>query len=202
MYIPLMCVPALTAFILAGGRSTRMGTDKAFVVLDGRTLLARALDLVRSLTPDVRIAGDSGTFASFASVVEDVFPGCGPLAGIHAALRSSQTDLNLILAVDVPFVTPAFLQYMLDRAKDSSAMVTVPRTSQGWQPLCAIYRRDFVSVTEKALRAGHYKIDPLFSEANIDAISELELQSAGFALDLFSNLNTPDDLAAAARKCS
>ena len=196
-----MHAPAFTAFVLAGGRSTRMGTDKAFVVLDGRTLLARALDLLRSLTSDVRIVGDSGKFASFAPVVEDLFPGCGPLGGIHAALRSSQTDLNLILAVDVPFVTPAFLQCMLGRAKDSSATVTAPRTSQGWQPLCAIYRCNFASIAEKALRAGHYKIDPLFSEAGVQVISDAELQSAGFAPDLFSNLNTPDDVAAAARKC-
>ena len=192
---------AFTAFVLAGGRSRRMGTDKAFVLLDGRTLLARALGLALSLTSDVRILGDPAKFASFAPVVEDLFPGCGPLAGIHAALRSSQTELNLILAVDMPFLTPALLQYMLGRAKDSnSAMATIPRTAQGWQPLCAVYRRDFASIAEKALRAGHYKIDALFVEAGAQVLGEPELQSAGFSLDLFSNLNTPDDLAEAARK--
>ena len=66
-----------------------MGTDKALVPLDGRTLLARALDLARSLTREVRIVGDKQKFAPFAPVVEDVFPGCGPLGGIHAALRAS-----------------------------------------------------------------------------------------------------------------
>ena len=192
---------AFTAFVLAGGRSRRMGTDKAFVLLDGRTLLARALGLALSLTSDVRIVGDPTKFASFAPVVEDLFPGCGPLAGIHAALGSSQTELNLILAVDMPFLTPALLQYMLGRAKDSdSAMATVPRTAQGWQPLCAVYRRDFASIAEKALRAGRYKIDALFVEAGAQVIGEPELQSAGFSLDLFSNLNTPDDLAEAVRK--
>jgi molybdopterin-guanine dinucleotide biosynthesis protein A len=201
MYIPLMPVPAITAFILAGGRSTRMGTDKAFVLLDGRTLLAGALDLARSLTDDVRIVGDPSKFASFAPVVEDLFSGCGPLAGIHAALRSSQTDLNLLFAVDMPFLTPALLQYILGRAQDSdTAMVTVPRTAQGWQPLCAVYRREFASIAEKALRAGRYKIDALFTEAGAQAIGEPELQSAGFSLDLFSNLNTPDDLAEATSK--
>ena len=69
----------LTAFILAGGMSTRMGADKAFVMLDGRTLLARLLELAHSVTSDVRIVGDAGKFASFAPVVEDVFRGCGPL---------------------------------------------------------------------------------------------------------------------------
>lgn len=201
MYIPLMPVPTLTAFILAGGRSTRMGTDKAFVLFDGRTLLARALDLTRSLTSEARIVGDPAKFASFAPVVEDVFPGCGPLSGIHAALRSSQTELNLVLAVDTPFLTPALLEYMIGRAKNSgTAMVTVPRTDHRSQPLCAIYRREFATIAERALRAGHYKIDALFAEAGIQVISELELQSAGFSSDLFSNLNTPDDLAEAARK--
>src|SRR6201987_872656 len=97
MYIPLMPTPALTAFILAGGRSTRMGTEKAFVLLDGRSLLVRALDLARSLTSDVGIVGDAVKFASFAPVVEDLFPGFGPLGGVHTALCSWQPDLNLIL---------------------------------------------------------------------------------------------------------
>src|SRR5690348_1515752 len=99
--------PDVAAFILAGGKSTRMGADKAFVPLDGRTLLARALDLARSVTPDVRIVGNPETFASFAPVVEDVFRDRGPLGGIHAALRASTKELNLILAVDVPFVSLA-----------------------------------------------------------------------------------------------
>lgn len=107
---PMGNLPAsdVTASILAGGKSTRMGTDKAFVEFEGRTLLARALDLGRSVSADVRIIGSTQKFASFASVVEDVFRGCGPLAGIHAALLASPTDLNLILAVDTPFISHAF----------------------------------------------------------------------------------------------
>lgn len=121
----------LTVFILAGGKSTRMGADKAFVTLDGRTLLARALELARSLTPDVRIVGDPAKFAAFAPVVEDIFRECGPLGGIHAALRASQTELNLILAVDVPFVSAALLQYLIARARNSgNATVTVARAGE------------------------------------------------------------------------
>ena len=201
MYIPLMPIRAFSAFILAGGRSTRMGTDKAFVLLEGQTLLKRILDLARSLTSKVCVVGDPAKFASFAPVIEDLFPECGPLAGIHSALRSSETDLNLILAVDMPFLTPTLLEYMLERAKTAeSVMVTVPRTTRGWQPLCAIYRRDFASIAERALRAGQYKVDALFPEAGVQVVSELELQSAGFAPELFSNLNTPADLVEAARK--
>jgi phospholipid/cholesterol/gamma-HCH transport system ATP-binding protein len=191
----------VTAFILAGGKSTRMGSDKAFVTLDGRTLLARALELARSVTPDVRIVGDPAKFARFGPVVEDLFPECGPLGGIHAALRTSQTDLNLILAVDVPFVSTELLQYLIRRTRSSAAAtVTVVRASGGWQPLCAVYRREFADAAEEALAAGRYKIDPLFATQRTLVIDEDELRSAGFSPNMFRNLNTPEELAEASEE--
>jgi molybdopterin-guanine dinucleotide biosynthesis protein A len=191
--------PDVAAFILAGGKSTRMGADKAFVALDGRTLLARALDLARSVTHDVRIVGEAVKFAVFAPVVEDVFPGCGPLGGIHAALRASEAELNLILAVDMPFVPPALLPFLITRARSSQAMVTVPRAGGGWQPLCGVYRGEFVDVAEKALRDGRYKIDTLFDAAGTLAIGEDELEAAGFSASVFRNLNTREELEAASK---
>jgi molybdopterin-guanine dinucleotide biosynthesis protein A len=189
---------ALTAFILAGGKSTRMGTDKAFAILDGRALLARALDVARSVTPNVCIVGEPLKFAPFATVVQDQFPGCGPLAGIHAALRSSQTDLNLILAVDLPFVSPAFLQFLITRAERSPVSTAiVPRAGERWQPLCALYRRPFAGLADQSLRAGRYKIDSLFSETDVLAIEDSELQAAGFSSRIFHNVNTPEELATA-----
>lgn len=184
----------ITTFILAGGKSTRMGMEKAFVLLEGRTLLARMLDVARSVTAEVRIVGNPAKFQPFAPVVEDVFPGCGPLGGIHAALRSSQTDLNLILAVDVPFVSFALLQFLITRSRESAATVTVVRTSGGLQPLCAMYRRAFADIAEGALRAGRYKIDALFEDGKTEVIAEEELRVAGFSPELFRNLNTPEDL--------
>jgi molybdopterin-guanine dinucleotide biosynthesis protein A len=191
----------VTVFILAGGKSTRMGSDKAFVVLDGRTLLARALELARSVTSEVRIVGDPAKFAKFAAgapVVEDIFPNCGPLGGIHAALRSSSTELNLMLAVDVPFVSAALLQYLLERARNSaSATVTVAHAGGNWQPLCAVYRRNFADAAEQSLRAGHYKIDKLFAAPRTQTVAEEELKAAGFPSTMFRNLNTREELEAA-----
>ncbi len=189
--------PDVSAFILAGGKSTRMGVDKAFATLNGRTLVARALELARSVTADVRIVGNAAKFGAFAPVVEDVFRDCGPLGGIHAALRASQEELNLVLAVDVPFVSLALLQYLIKRARGSLAMVTVARAGGGWQPLCAVYRRDFADIAENALRAGRYKIDALFDGASMQVISAEELETAGFAPRIFRNLNTPEELEAA-----
>ncbi len=194
--------PDLTAFILAGGKSTRMGADKAFVVLDGQTLLARALNVARSITPNVRIVGDRQKFAAFAPTVEDIFPNCGPLGGIHAALSSSETDLNLILAVDAPFVSPALLHYLLKRASNSAALVTVTHAGEGYQPLCAIYRHAFANAAEKALQAGHYKIDTLFSPTATQTITEKELETAGFSSNHFRNLNTPKELSEASESAN
>ncbi len=174
-----------------------MGTDKAFVMLEGHTLLSRALEVVRAVTNDVRLVGDRKKFLPFAPVVEDIFPGCGPLGGIHAALRSSQTDLNLILAVDVPLVTPALLRYLITQARDSGAAVTVPRGTRGWEPLCAVYRREFAEVAEQALQAHNYKIDALFAKTHTHIVAEDELRNAGFSPQQFRNLNTPEELAAA-----
>jgi len=189
--------PEVAAFILTGGKSTRMGVDKAFVEIGGRTLLARALDSARSVTPDVRIVGDPAKFLPYAPVVADVFRGCGPLGGIHGALRASPAELNVILAVDVPFVSPALLQYLTERARASVATVTVVHAGGGWQPLCAVYRREFADAAEIALRAGRYKIDALFEPTRTQSITEQELESAGFSPKMFRNLNTPEELKAA-----
>jgi molybdenum cofactor guanylyltransferase len=198
-YDPAM--PALTdvsAFILAGGKSTRMGTDKAFVTLGGRPLLDHALTTARSVAGEVRIVGASTKFAAFAPVVEDTFVGCGPLAGIHAALRASQTDLNIILAVDLPFLPPTLLHFLIGKARHSTAsLVIVPRTLQRWQPLCAVYRRSFADLAETALRSGRYKIDTLFAETEVRVVEKEEFQAAGFSPEIFRNLNTPEELSAA-----
>ncbi len=191
----------VTAFILAGGKSTRMGVDKAFVEYEGRALLARALDLARSVTSSVRIVGSQEKFACFAPVVEDVFHDCGPLGGIHAALRTSSTELNLMLAVDTPFLSWAFLQYLISQARDTpEAAAVVPRDGGGWQPLCGIYRREFNSAAENALRAGRYRIDLLFDAVRTRAIELEELEGAGFSRALFRNLNTPEELEAQKRR--
>jgi molybdopterin-guanine dinucleotide biosynthesis protein A len=196
--------PDATAFILAGGKSTRMGRDKAFVEFEGRTLLARALELVASFTSDVqldvRIVGEREKFAAFAPVVEDLFPEHGPLGGIHAALRASLTDLNVMLAVDMPFVPSTLLDYLIGHAREApEAVAVVPRSDGSWQPLCAIYRRQFADVAETALQAGRNKIDPLFKLVHIRGIEEDELERAGFTNAVFRNLNTPEELEAQKR---
>lgn len=193
--------PSRAGFLLAGGKSSRMGTDKAFLNFDGRTLLECALSVLDTVCDRVTIGGDPTKFAEYKSrtVIADIFPGCGPLGGIHSALVNSDAELNLMLAVDMPYVTAELLSFIFAAARHA-AVVTVPRVSEGLQPLCAIYRREFAVAAERALRGGKYKIDALFSEVSTHVIEEGELLAAGFSKRTFFNLNTPQDRAAGERE--
>lgn len=191
-------VDDVTAFVLAGGKSIRMGKDKAFLEFKGRILLARALELAVGVTEEVRIVGDPRKFAAFGRVIEDLYRERGPLGGIHAALKSSSTELNLMLAVDLPFVQPDFLKYVISVAKETKALAIVPRASDGLQPLCAVYRREFAQAAEQSLAQGKNKIDALFVNVETRIIEPDELSRAGFSSEMFRNLNTPEEFEKAA----
>ena len=192
----------LSGFVLAGGKSTRMGQDKAALSLNGRTLLEHALTALREVCSNVAILGKQELYGSFGPVYEDLFPGCGPLGGIHAALSSSKTQFNLIIAVDTPFLAPEFLSYLADKAIESGAIVTTPEIDDYTQPLCTVYSLDFRPIAEEALRRGIYKIVPLFPQGRTLVIKEAEVRQFAFAADMFENLNTPEDLARARRRFS
>ncbi len=197
-----------------------MGTDKAMLALDGRTLLDRALDLARTVSDDVRVVGPAARFPASLRAVEDMFPDRGPLGGIHAALAASTKELNLVLAVDCPFIAPELLPFLVAEARRWRAMVTLPRSiaeSGGRRreselagpgagsvgtvlhPLCAIYRRGFAPFAERALRVGRNKIEPLLGEVATRVITPEELAEHGFSPEMFRNLNTPADLERARR---
>ena len=188
------------AFVLAGGQSTRMGADKASVEFEGRTLLAHALSLVKSICSEVRIVGSREKFAGLGEVVEDEFPQHGPLGGIHAALRASRSELNLMLAVDMPFVEIRFLEYLFEEAeRHESAIVTIPRAAGAWQTLCAVYRKPFADLAEQALLEGKNKIDPLFRGIEMRIVEERELKQQNFSPTSFRNLNTLEELKQASK---
>jgi len=193
-------VQDITAFILAGGKSSRMGSDKAFLELASSTLLERSLALAHAVAAEVFIVGSQEKFSRFGRVVEDVFRDCGPLAGIHAALMASRTDLNLAVAVDLPFLEVKFLEYLISQARMTSALATVPRAAGGWQPLCAVYRREFAVCAESALQRGKNKIDLLFTDVEVKTLEEDELLRHGFKPAMFRNLNTPEEMERARKR--
>ena len=190
----------LTAFVLAGGKSTRMGADKAFLELAGRPLIAHAVALAAAVVPQVRIVGGPEKFAAWGEVVPDVFADRGPLGGIHAGLQASQTDCNLILGVDLPFVETRLLEFLIEQANACDAMVTVPFAAGHFQTLCAVYRKTFLPVGERALFEGRNRVDALFSKVETHVIGEQELAGEGFQPSMFRNLNTQEDWQAARRE--
>lgn len=187
----------VTAFILTGGKSERMGQDKATLRLpSGRTMLENALAVAGAVAGQVGIVGSGEKYASYAwsgEIVEDVFADRGPLGGIHAALSATTTEWNIILAVDLPGVTATLLAWILKMAWESGSQVTVASIAGGRQPLCGVYRKSFLERTEKALQQGQNKIDASFDRASLRILTEEEVRAAGFSPEMFANVNTPEE---------
>ena len=195
-----MALDPLTGFVLAGGKSTRMGSDKAVLPLHGRTLLENSLSVLREVADEVFILGSPQVYGTYGPALADIFPGCGPLSGIHAALAQTKTQFNLIVAVDIPFVSSDFLAYLARRAQESAATVTIPEIAGYLEPVCAVYSRDFLPVAEQALERGDHKITPLLPGDGTLVIAEAELKKFAFPGGMFENLNTPEDLERARRR--
>jgi molybdenum cofactor guanylyltransferase len=199
-------------FVLAGGRSTRMGQDKALLLLAGRSLLELAMGRLRALPLHAapRIAAARSDLSSYAAVVADLRPGCGPLSGIEAALAASSQPLNVFLPVDMPLLPAQFLAWMLLRAETTGALMTVPRISGQPQPLCAVYQRNLLASLSESLLAGNYKVMAAVTTATQDRrgsidVFDVELVASAnpelLALSplplyrWFHNCNTPEDMA-------
>ncbi len=182
-----------TAFVLTGGRSSRMGSDKALLSWGGETLIQRTLTIAREACPTVYICGGRELYGTFGDVIEDEQPGRGPLSGIQAALRTSGTDLNLILSVDLPLMTSPFLTWLLQQACEGEQRITAPEAQGCLQPLCAVYHRDVLGIVDQALADGDWKVTRLFARTPTRIIAERKIQVAGFEPSIFTNVNTPED---------
>lgn len=188
----------MNAFVLAGGRSSRMGSDKALLELNNRPLIAHALNLLRSVTPAPRICGSRPGLVTWADVIPDNFPDAGPLGGIEAALAASTTDLNLFLPVDLPNLPIEFLRHLIARAEDSNAVATIPTLASRPQPLTAIYSRRLLPGIRAALASGNNKVMTAITQAAAalnQPIDEFAVESLTPSPEhWFRNLNTPSDL--------
>jgi molybdopterin-guanine dinucleotide biosynthesis protein A len=213
-------------WVLAGGRSLRMGRDKAGVALAGRPLLQHMLDKLRGLGLRARVAGLQAPIQSSAgySAVDaagavqsdaypDIHPGCGPLSGMETALMKSETPLVLIVGVDLPLLETEFLAWMLERAATTGAMATIPCLGGELQPLCAVYRRELLGGVTAALNAGDYKVKMAVEDAagggrldygRLDYFSVERVAATGAWRSTwathwqFMNCNTPQELGLAA----
>ncbi len=167
-----------------------MGSDKALLTFRGQTLLERTLRVAAAAVGRAVIVGSRERYARFGDVIEDIYAGCGPLAGIHAALNASATDLNLVLSVDMPLLATAFLQWLVEQASAAKEWIVVPDALGGPQPLCGVYRKQVRNAAEEALQRGDYKIGKLFTLVPTRYITEQEMFENGFGAELFTNINT------------
>jgi molybdopterin-guanine dinucleotide biosynthesis protein A len=191
------------AFILAGGKSLRMGASKPLLQLAGETLLERAVLLVSPFVESCNVVGPAELREhTRVGVVEDAYPGCGPLGGIatalnFAALRPSQQTWNLILACDMPYLMPEWLRYLIARAIASESDVVMARDARGWEPLCAMYRSAAGMAISAALERGVRKVTGGLAGLKVDLVEPAEWKRFDSHGWLFKNVNTPEEYRAA-----
>ncbi len=187
-----------TAMLLAGGRSSRMGTDKARLVFRGEPLWRRQLATLVALGPkEILIsAGSGGAFEeSGCRVVPDLVRGAGPLAGVAACAAAMASEWLLVLAVDMPAMNAAFLERILSRAAAEGRGV-VPLSQDRFQPLAAIYPRWIGPLAIRLLEQGQYSMQHFVRSAIAEGFAApFDLPDAELAH--FANINTPSDLDAA-----
>jgi molybdenum cofactor guanylyltransferase len=198
----------VSGFVLAGGRSSRMGVDKALVELDGKPLVARALGILRDAGLNASIAGSRSPLQAFAPVVPDAYPDQGPLGGICSALASTSARWTVFLTVDLPLFPPTLISYLLKQAQDREAVVTVASLHGFAQTFPAIIDEAALPVLEQELAAGRLGCFSAFQKAADTLNRPLAVLSVEEALHSgqltihsgespdrwFLNLNAPEDL--------
>ena len=180
----------LGGIVLSGGKSTRMGKDKGFVLYEGKPLVRYSIDLLKRFTSDIIISASHDAYRELEyPVVEDEFTNCGPAAGLHAALKASSHDWNLVLSCDVPFVTDEVIFRLLNERQGNGV---IPIHIGGLEPLVALYHRGMYAVFEESLRAGCLKLRKIIQEAEMYLVpfDDIMLKNPR----IFDNFNTPLDL--------
>ncbi|MGB6200744.1 MAG: molybdenum cofactor guanylyltransferase [Candidatus Acidiferrales bacterium] len=196
----------VAGFILAGGTSSRMGRDKGLLEFDDVPLLLHTARLLESLVAEVTVVGSARRYAALGvRVIADEAAagkraragasrnGCGPLAGIAAALSATRFRWNLIVACDMPYLSVEWLDWLLSRAVRSSGQAVVPRSVYGLEPLAAVYRRECATPIATTLARGVRKVTDALDDLRLDLVYPRDwrhLDSAGLVL---KNMNAPRD---------
>ena len=194
----MLAIPGLAGVVLCGGRSARMGVDKATITLQGTTLLERALARLDAVCDPVLIAaGDARHRVAGRLSVADTVAGAGPLGGLVAALRASPHRLLAVVAVDLPWIDPRLIRMLAARIGDGD--VAVCETAHGIEPLHAVYATSMLAAAETALAGTDRSLRRLIEGSDAVRISESEWRDAGISDRFTRNVNTPQDLAVVSR---
>ncbi len=196
----------VAGYVTAGGQSKRFGQDKALVSLGGEVMLARMCRLVTEATGSATIVADrQRPYAEFgAPVIEDLWPGEGPLGGIVTALLAAQKseakcEWNLIVSCDMPFLTREFLKHLAARALASAQQAVVPQSAHGREPLCACWRTSAAGELQNAFAGGMRRVNDALKQLRTEVLDEADWKRFDSAGRLFWNMNTAADHAEAQR---
>jgi len=189
--------PDVASVLLAGGRATRMGgRNKAFAAVGGEPIAARTLRLLAQVFPQVIVATNAPhEFSRFrVETVSDVHPGRGPLAGVHAAMRIARHPHLFVVACDMPGLDADVIRFLLGRIDGADAIV--PCWDGDIEPLHAVYAVRVLPVIERCLEEGRSAMRQFLPLVRVDYVSEAELRDVSAAAASFTNVNTPEELAA------
>lgn len=181
------------AIVLAGGKSTRMGTNKALIMVNEQRMLEAAVKSLSKVFPQVLISANDKSYEDIGSpVFSDFYKDSGPLGGIHAGLKYSGYYTNFFSACDMPFIDTKLARYMVESAKGFDAVV--PRIGDYYQPLFAVYTKNCIDAIEDRILAGRNKITSFYEQVKIRFLELDELAKFGNPDTMFFNVNTPGDL--------
>jgi len=192
----------MTSIILAGGKSSRLGRNKALQAIGGKSLIQWVIDRVAILSTEIIIAtarGESIPCSSAARIktVADIYPGKGPLVGIHSGLVASSSSRAIVVGCDTPFLSVRLLEYMAQTP--ATFDVVVPRIKDKVEPLCAVYSKNCVAPIRELMNQDEHKIVELFPMVRVRYIEEEEIDSFDPEHLSFFNINSQDDLDRARR---
>jgi molybdenum cofactor guanylyltransferase len=197
----------LRGFVQAGGGSTRFGEDKALAVIAGKTMLERTLDLLSAICGDenVKVVARAEKYRETSvPVIEDRWPGEGPLGGILTALlemrkNGEENGWSLIVSCDMPFLTKEFLEFLMERAQRSESQVVVPASADGLEPLCACWNSAAAEELSKIFESGVRRVSQAMRQLPMEMLDEAQWKRFDNDQRLFWNMNTPADFAEARR---
>lgn len=186
----------MTCAILAGGRSLRMGRDKATIPIGNRPLVSRVYDVARTIFDRILIVSNlhAAIEGVEAPIVPDVLPQRGPMVGIVSALLHATTPYVFVLGCDMPFVREETIRFVAGQATGHD--IVIPKTEKGYEPLHAVYNRATISPLLTRIERGQFSIVEVFPFVTVHVVEGPDLSEAeGFSI--FTNLNTEEDLARA-----
>lgn len=184
----------ISSIVLAGGESSRLGRDKAFLEVKGQFLIESIIERLRQLSQEVIIvANETDRYEEFeATLVSDVYPGKGALGGIYSGVMRASNSYSLVVACDMPFLNPSLLRYMQTLAV--SYDVVIPRIGHLREALHAIYAKDCLPFMEEQLQQGDLRIIHFFPHVRVRYVEQEELEVFDPQHLSFFNINTQGDL--------